>query len=135
MKLRSIVFACATPLLATMLAWAGQAVAVESVQGGNGTHNPNPDCQTDGVYCNWVNVVVPEGSQIDSALVFASVDGENWTACTPSSSGAFMDCGKGVRFLNLKPSTAPSTGGLNVTWKMMNLNTHKEFGKLVVNYH
>lgn len=135
MNLRVICLASIILLLATGSAWAAQAVSVESVPGGNGTNNPNPDCTSDGVYCNWVNLVLPDGSQIDSVQVLASIDGQNFAPCKESSSGSYMDCGKGVRFLNSKPGIAPSTGGINVTWRMMNFTMHQEWGKLVVNYH
>lgn len=134
MKLRNYCFA-AIVFFAATLVWAAQGVSVEAVPGGSGTNNPNPDCSTDGVYCNWVNIVIPDGSEIDSTQVLASNDGETFTPCKAAPSGAYMDCGKGVRFLNSKPGIAPSTGGINVTWRMMNFTTHQEWGKLVVNYH
>jgi len=119
----------------TMLAWAGQVSAVEAVDGGRGSTSPNPDCQSDGVYCNWVNVVVPAGSQIERVSVFASIDGENWTQCTEAPSGTYMKCMPGVRFLSTKAGVTPGTGGITVTWRMLNATTHRQLGKLVVDFH
>lgn len=135
MKNRSLWFVFLILSCASGLAWAGQASSVEAVDAGRGSTAPNPDCRTDGVYCNWVNVVVPAGSQIDQVTVFASVDGESWAQCTEAPSGTYMNCGPGVRFLNNKPGMAPSTGGTNVTWRMLNATRHKQWGKLVVDYH
>jgi len=135
MQHRSYWLGLAVVIFGAALAWAAQAVSVEPVPGGSGTNDPNPDCTTDGVYCNWVNVVIPDGSEIDGVQVFVSNDGQNFTPCSAAPSGTYMDCGKGVRFLNTKPGTAPGTGGINVTWRMMNATTHQQWGKLVVNYH
>ena len=134
MKSRSLWFEFLILSCASLLAWAGQASSVEAVDGGRGTAAPNPDCQSDGVYCNWVNVVVPNGSQIDRVTVFASVNGQSWTQCIEAPSGTYMNCGPGVRFLNNKPGIAPSTGGTTVTWRMLNATSHKQWGKVVVDY-
>jgi hypothetical protein len=135
MKNRNLWGTFSVLLLGGVLAWAGQAVSIEPVDGGRGTSDPSPDCNADGVYCNWVNAVVPAGSQIDKVTVYASIDSSNWTTCTESPTGRYMNCGQGVRFLNTSPGISPSKGGFNVTWRMLNATTHKQWGKLVVDYH
>ena len=92
-----------------------------------------------GAWCGWINVVLPVESQFDSASVAGSTNGQNFASCPAVLNGAryqYMDCTNiKLRFLNTKPEIVSTSSGVQINWKMVNWNSHKVWGKLVVNYH
>jgi hypothetical protein len=140
MKQTRVLLALLTVLFWVTLAWAEQTSNVMTVSAGDGKVNTtDPDCTSVGTWCGWINVVLPPGSQFDSASVAGSTDGQNFVNCPAVLNGPkyqYMDCTDiKIRFLNTKPDVVNTSSGVQVNWKMVNWNSHKAWGKLVVNYH
>jgi len=130
---------CLALLLTAVMAWGTQAANVQSVSPGEGgTSDTDPDCSSAGTECGWITVVLPAGSQVDGVTAAASNDGQNFLDCPAVPHGAkysYMDCtAMRVRYLNSQPQIVVTSSSVQVNWQLVNWNTHRVWGKLVVNY-
>ena len=140
MRKKSVLWLGFALLLWIVPAWGAQASNVMTVSAGDGkVTTADPDCDSVGAWCGWINVILPPGSQYDSATVYASTDGQNFVECPRVLNGAkyqYMDCTSlHIRYLKIKPVIATTSAGVQVNWNMVNWNNHKVWGKLVVDYH